>query len=423
MAAVWSCRLIPFAELLTRNGINTLVDVQLAALSALSELPKEAVLANLLAIYFPNSSSLDDKGLHTKFQRLMAKLRSAGDPSTGQLLSVMYQIKSQKVLRQSEVVFGEGGGQFERLISFQGGEQNLLEYDFKNVEVHSQSFTVGCFLYEYDVDYFNFLDTLFAVTLLSESYKPTLSKLTPSASSLSLSRSMLSHSDTPDLAKSPLISELVQLIKPRDSTDASPCWQQILLLLHTLKEWSELAQPNHTRQQILKSHQSERKIKNKKDVRVSTAMRVNLCLELIVSCLRQEEEDEMATPPQRKEVVPGRSPRGDSVKEQTTSTLGSLTSDVLSSSISIDDQTMCVEELEGKAEGEHKGLSSRALPVPPPEGPGACQEEPDTLATAAREISDGTDGKGPGAAASIPGSDSFQLLQVPEGTLKASPSL
>ena len=415
-AALWCCRLLPFAELLAQNSeTKTTVDVQLTALSALSELPNDAFFANLLALYFP-SSSLSNRNLDAKFQRLMSRLRSAQDPTTEQLLSVIYQTKSQRVLRQHEAVFGESDGHFQTLVSCQDQLQKLFEHDFQNVELHDQAFSVGCFVFEYDVDYLNFLDTLFAVTLQSESYKPTTSKLM--ISTTSLSRSMLAHADQPDLTKSPLISECVKLIKMCDPTDISPCWQHLLPLLHLLKEWSEIPQPQPRQPQ--KPHQSDKKVKNKKDRGVSAAMRVNVSLELVVNCLRQEENRMAAMI--KKKLESGQLAGGGDVKEHTSSSLASVTSCILSSSASNIDQTMQVEELEERRETdktEHKDLSTnQTLPLPT-EGPNTAKEEPDTaaLSPTSGDTRDCIDRRNQGASAS---GGVFPLLKVPEGVLQVS---
>ena len=415
MAALWCCRLLPFAELLTQNsGTKTPVDVQLTALSAISELPSGAFFANLLALYFP-SLTLNDRSLNAKFQRLMSRLRSTQDPTSEQLLSVIYQTKSQKVLQQCDSVFGESNGHFQPLVLFQNREEKLFEHDFEKFEIHSQAFNIGCFMFEYDVDYLNFLDTLFAVTLQSESYKPTTSKLM--LSTTSLSRSMLAHTDQPDLTKSPLISERIKLIT---SFDSSPCWQHLLPLLHMLKEWSEIPQPQ-LRQQ--KSRQSEGKLKSKKDRGVSAAMRVNVPLELVVNCLRQEEERIAAT--LRNEQASSQLGGGDDVKEHTSSSLASVTSCILSSNASNNDQTMKFEELEGKGETELKDLRTyQTLPLHT-EGPNTtAEEEPDTvrdtaatLGTTSGSRKDYTDGRIQGASVS---GGSFPLLQVPEGVLQVN---
>lgn len=413
-AALWCCRLLSFAEFLTQNGETKIpVDLQLTALSAISELPNEAFFANLLALYFP-SSTLNDRNLGARFQRLMSRLRSTQDPTLEQLLSVIYQTKSQKVLQQSNTVFGESGGHFQSLISIQNREEKLFNYDFENVEVHAQAFNVGCFMFEYDVDYLNFLDTLFAVTLQSESYKTTTSKLMQSTSSLS--HSMLAQTD---LAKSPLISERVKMITSCDSSDASPCWQHLLPLLHMLKEWSEISQPQPRQQ---KSRQSEGKLKSKKDRGVSIAMKVNVPLELVVNCLRQEEDRMAAT--LTKELVSSQLARGGDVKEHTSSSLASVTSCILSLSASTNDQTMHVEELEGRREIELKDSRTNQILPLPTEGPNTAEEGPDTgpvtadtLGTTSDGRKDFSDGTVEGAST---GGGSFPLLQVPEGVLQVN---
>lgn len=279
MAALWCCRLLPFAEPLA-GGTKNPVDVQLTALSALSEVPSGAFLAGLLALYFPDSSS-NDRCLDSKFQRLMTRLRSTHDPTSQQPLSVIYQTKSQQVLTQCSGVFGDRStGQFGLLLSLE--DQKLFEHDFKNVELCTQALNVGCFMFEYDVDYLNFLDTLFAVTVHSESYKPTTSKLMSS-----FTTSVPQSTDKLNLATSPFISERIQLVKTLDS-DTQPCYHSLLPLLHMLKEWSEIPQLQSQSQR--RSGQSDGKVKSKKGDGV-LAMRVNVPLELVVSCLKQQEDE------------------------------------------------------------------------------------------------------------------------------------
>lgn len=391
------------------------MDLQLTALSALSELPNDKFFANLLALYFPNSS-LNDRNLDAKFQRLMSRLRSTQDPTTEQLLSVIYQTKSQKVLRQRDAVFTEGDGRFQTLISCQTREQKLFEHDFWNIEVHSQALNVGCFVFEYDVDYLNFLDTLFAVTLQSESYKPTTSKLM--LSTTSLSRSMLAHTDQPNLAKLPLVSECVKVVKTCDSSDTSPCWHHLLPLLHLLKEWSDIPQPQP--RQLQKSRQSEGKLKSKKNKGSLAAMRVNVPLELVVNCLRQEEERMAAEV--GKEVPSSQLAGEGDIKEHTSSSLASVTSCILSSSASGIDQTMQIEELEGKRETEHVKVESRnqaPLPLPIEEPANTARDEPNTatLSLTSADTRDHIDGRNSGATVS---GRSFPLLKVPEGVLQVS---
>ena len=395
---MWCCRLLPFAELFTQTGTKTPVDVQLTALSALSELPNDAFFANLLALYFPNSSS-NDRTIDAKFQRLMSKLRSAHDPTTQQLLSVIYQTKSQKVLRQRDAAFGESDGHFQQLISFRDREQELFEHEIRNVEVYSQALNVGSFIFEYDVDYLNFLDTLFAVTLQNESYKPTTSKLMQSTSSLA--GFMRSHTDKPDLATSPLTSEHIRLIGTCDSTETSSCWQHLLPLLHMLQEWLELPQPQQ------KSRQSKGKVKKSKD---RVAMRVSVSLELVMNCLRQE-EDRMAAELRRE--LSSQSAQEDNVKERTTSSLTSLTSAVFSSSNN--DQTMHVDELECQRVDKAKleNSTTNQIVPPPPKGPDSA------IPTSGGTLKDHTDGGVQDTSAS----GGFPLLQVPEGVLQVSKSL
>ena len=414
------------------------MNVQLTALSAISELPNDPFFANLSALYFPSSSSLDDRNLAAKFQRLMSRLRSTQDPTSGQLLSVMYQTKSQKVLLQRDAVFGESDGQFQTLISCQDRGQKLFVGDFQNIEVHAQAFDVGCFLFEYDVDYINFLDTLFAVTLQSDSYQPTTaSKLHVMLSTSSLSRSILAHMDQPDLAKSPLVSECVKLIKMCDPTDTSPCWQHLLPLLQLLKEWSETPHPQ--RREWQKSRHSEERLKsNKKSGGGGTvaAMRVNVPLELVVNCLRQEEE-RMAAKVRRKEVhvqPPSDQPvegGGRDDKEHTSSSLASVTSCILSSSLSASniDQTMQMEELERKRETELIKDSSinqvSPLPLPFIEGPAnSAKEQPDAGATdlspTSADTRDHIDHRGSVHVGASISAGSFPLLKVPEGVLQVS---
>jgi hypothetical protein len=361
----------------------------------------------------------------------MSRLRSTQDPTTEQLLSVIYQTKSQKILRQRDAIFGESDGHFQILVSCQNREEKLFEGDFQNIEVHAQAFDVGCFVFEYDVDYLNFLDTLFAVTLQSDSYKPTTSKRMLSTSSLS--RSILAHTDQLDLAKSPLISECVKLIKTCDPTDTSPCWPHLLPLLQLLKEWSEIPHPQSRQRQ--KSRRSEEKLKSKTNKSgwggTSTAMRVNIPLELVVNCLRQEEErmatkvrKEVHLQPSDQLVVGGG--RGD--KEHTlSSSLASVTSYILSSSASVSniDQTMQIGELEGKRETKlAKDSSTRQTPLPLPiskRPANIAKDEPDTaadLSPISADTRDHTDHHR-NLGGSVSGG-SLPLLTVPEGVLQVS---
>ena len=373
------------------------VQLRLTALSALSEWPNDTFLASLLALYFPNSSS-GDRGIDSKFNRLMARLSSAHHPATRQPLSDIYQNKSQHVLSQQSEVFGEGCGQFRPLFTLH--DQKLFEHDFQDIEISTQAFDVGCFLFEYDVGYLDFLDTLFAVTLQSESYKPSTSRLMQSTAA-SLSKLTPNYSDGTEV---PFISKCVQLIRNgHDSRIASSYWESVIPLLHVLKEWSEIPQV----QEVHQVHRNKGKSKKRERDGGSgvSAMRVNVPLELVANCLKQREEGLLMA--EKRGTDTRVEDRGDWVipsPAQPPST-SSVNSDA--SSQACVDETMHVEELEGERQTDRvKDTSIKHLHS---KGERAVNGQ----TSQSKHLS-----AGPGSRRAFVGG--FPLLQVPEGVLQVS---
>ena len=404
-AALWCCRLTLFDQVLG-SGAKYLTDVHLNALSALSELPNGAFLANLLAVYFPNPSP-SDRRLHAKFQRLMTRLRSTHDPRTKQLLSVIYQTKSQQVLIQQSDTFGDSGGQFCQLLSRK--EQKLFECGLPDVELCTQqALDVGCFLFEYDTGYLEFLDTLFAVSLHSDSYKPTAHKLM--LSTISPSSFVASHAGAGSINVSilPLTSKHIQLID--SSKGSGPCWERVLPLLHVLKEWADIPQHQLPR--------SVGKVKggDKEERGVVSAMRVNVQLGVVVSCLKQREE-ELLSVASVEEVDAGRGGGGvegsvDELSESSgTMTRVSSIDEASGSSPTAycGDQTMLLEELEVEgSKVKHKvadEVTSEATPSLSP--------------LTSTSMEDSTAGLGD-ADLGDAGVGGFPLLQVPVDLLQVS---
>ena len=371
------------------------VELHLTALSALSEVPNSAFLASLLALCFPSPSS-DDRSVNSKFQRLMARLRSTHDPSSQQLLSVIYQTKSQQVLKQCSAIFGgDSCSCFSPLVSPQ--ELKLFEHDFGNVEISPQAFDVGCFVFEYDVDYLDFLDTLFAVTLQNESYRPTTSRVVLNSSTVFSSTSLPNlEEDKPDLSQVPFISEHVQLMK--DSNDTSPSWERLLPLLHLLKEWSELPLPQQQRQRI-----GEKVKRSKKDILgdggVST-MRVNVSLELVINCLRQQEEELVLVSMRRQDDNQLEEiDNFDNQNEPSYPGASSVDVNVSSPFQGYGDQTLRNDELV-----ESKNITNKIRPLKPQSEDASAQSPHDAKVTANNSSAIG----------------SFPLLQVPKGVLQVS---
>lgn len=395
MAALWCCRLLPFSKIFARDTKHSQMGLklQLTALSALSEIRNSTFLANLLALCFPAPSS-DDKSLNSKFQRLMARLRSAHDSSTEQPLSVIYQTKSQQVLKQRSAAFGgDSCGCFCLLVSPQ--ELKLFEHEFGDVEISSQAFDVGCFVFEYDVDYLDFLETLLAVTLQNESYQPTTSKPMLNSSTIFSSTSLPNlEADKPALSQVPFISDHVQLIK--DSNDASPSCERLVPLLHLLKEWSELPQPQQQQQKTSKNVK-----RNKKESRGDggiSAMRVNVSLELVINCLRQQEEEMLVL--MRKEDDNRLEGVGNlDNRNRPSSPRASLVDvNVSSPSQGRGDQTLHIDELM-----ESKRITKKTKHVL--ESNNVCTQSPPGAKYAANNMS---------------AIGSFPLLKVPKGVLQVS---
>ena len=405
-AALWCCRLTPFDQVLA-HSTKSLTDVHLNALSALSELPNGAFLANLLAVYFPNPSP-SDRRLHAKFQRLMTRLRSTHDPRTKQLLSVIYQTKSQQVLIQQSDTFGDSGGRFCQLLSRK--EQKLFECGLPDVELCTQqALDVGCFLFEYDTGYLEFLDTLFAVSLHSDSYKPTAHKLMLSTISPSSFAASHAGAGSIDVSILPLTSKHIQLI---DSSKGSGlCWERVLPLLHVLKEWADIPQHQFPR--------SVGKVKggDKEERGVVSAMRVNVQLGVVVSCLKQREE-ELLSVASVEEVDAGEGGGGDGVEgrgddlsesSETMTRVSSIDEASGSSPTACGDQTMLLEELEVEgSKVEHKVADEVTSEATPSLSPLTSTSMEDSTAVL------GDDDLGDA------GVGGFPLLQVPIDLLQVS---
>ena len=410
------------------------IQLRLTALSALSELPNGAFLANLLALYFPTATS-SDGGVDSKLKRLMVRLRSAHDPASNQLLSVIYQSKSQEVLNQQSAVFSDSCGHFCPLFSL--NEQKILEHDFhgNSIELCAQAFDIGTFVFEYDVEYHNFLDTLFAVTLQSESYRPSAPKLMLSTISPSSKNLLPNFSDQSDLSNLPLISENVHLIKGCDSNDTTAfhCWESLLPLLHVLKEWSELPRPQEQRRRLPPQSSGKRSKSGKGDVGGDgndggggpvSAIRVRVPLELVVNCLKQREDELFAPQDAAVERREGDDPlegdrEGSTPSDHATSSQPAQTNSVDVSGLSSQvcaDSTLYVEDLENKGTVEkkkqleeveestgHQSVLSRRAETHKPL-PFLQNAQESSSAVRSEDVTVGE----------------FPLLQVPEGVLQVS---
>ena len=190
------------------------------------------------------------------------------------------------------------------------------------------------------MDYLNFLDTLFAVTLQNESYQPTTSKLALNSSTIFSCTSLPNlEADKPNLSQVPFISDHIQLSK--DSNDTSQSWERLVPMLRLLKEWSELPQSQQQQQKTGEKVKTSKK-ESHGDGGVS-AMRVNVSLELVVNCLRQQEEEILVAmrreSDNRSEKV-GNRDNGNEPSSPLTSLI-----DVSSASQDHGDQTLHIDEL------------------------------------------------------------------------------
>ena len=226
------------------------------ALSSLSELPSSRFLADLLAWSFPNASSSHTPRLEAKLKRLLARLRSGSEDRTqSEPLSVRYQLNSHRVL---EALSSTAVTKFH---------PDSLSSSSPLPEEHA----VGGFMFEYDIEYAQFLDTVLSV-LCSEQ----------SAESVSQSHAgLMKRANVQNTGTVPYLSEFI-------GSGASD--ESLLPFLSTLSQWSQQPDPQ------VRNSSSE-----------SPAIRVNISTLFVANCLMKGAEKSMTsqligrTPP-RKEL-------------------------------------------------------------------------------------------------------------------------
>ena len=262
-AAIWSSKLLPFADFLSVNGSHT--DIQDLVLSVLSELPCDEFLADTLAFCFPQLEGEGERrGTNAKLKRIMTRLRATGESSpNSQPLLVRYQVKSRQVIASRTGVFGNHSGSLpELLLDREGGGSG------------GKDLRVGNVLFEYDREYHNFLDTLFSIIV------PPLE---------AGKRGGGLESD-----HLPFLSEFHKH-EPVGLSDDSPAVSCLYPLLGTLIRWAQMPYPQKEPEaQRAGKAAISRKIGRRRSSMSIAAMRVNLSVPVVMGCLRETEEEESA---------------------------------------------------------------------------------------------------------------------------------
>ncbi len=262
-AALWSARLLPFSHILSGDP-----DIQDLVLSVLSELPCNAFLSDMLSHSFPTPSG-ESGTSNTKLKRILSRLRSMMDGpqqlSDPVPLSVKYQVRSQVVLAQRAEVFGNIGGMVSS--SF------LLNSDVVSFE---KDLKVGDLSLEYDFEYFNFLKTLFSI-LVKPADTPSLTNLPP-----------LGRGHGKEKYCLPYLSKF-QCDPSRIDGSSLMITHSLYPLLDSLMRWSQMDCPRKAVTQRNTKSRLERKLSRRRS-KLSSTMKVNLSLPVIVGCLMQREK-------------------------------------------------------------------------------------------------------------------------------------
>ena len=207
------------------------------ALSSLSELPSSRFLADLLAWSFPNASSSHTPRLEAKLKRLLARLRSGSEDGTqSEPLSVRYQLNSHRML--------------EALSS-----TAVTKFHPDSLSSSLPLPECGGFMFEYDIEYAQFLDTVFAVLCPEQSAESTVSQS---------HAGLLKRANVQNTGTVPYLSEFI-------GSGASD--ETFLPFLSTLSQWSQNSDPQ------VRNSSSE-----------SPAMRVNISTLFVANCLKKGAE-------------------------------------------------------------------------------------------------------------------------------------
>ena len=279
-AAVWSSRLLPFADLLP----NT-VEVEDLVLSVLSELSTDDFLTDVLAFCFPMASAggqghgMEGRGTvtNTKLRRIMTRLRSTAqcvamdmrttgsvtETDSPQLLSARYQLMSRAVLTNRSKVLGrDRPGSPHRdflMVPEEGG-----------VVIHEEDLNVGGVLLEYDMEYLCFLD-IFLTMIFPHSVLGI-------------------QSMGPRTQQVPYVSEFGEGAEDDEISSDGPVACTLYPILNSLIKWAQTPYPQKTQEtRHIKKKSGRRKMAKRRSKLDVCTMRVNLSIPVIIGCLREKE--------------------------------------------------------------------------------------------------------------------------------------
>lgn len=264
-AAVWSSKLLPFTSFLPRDP-----DIEDLVLSVLSELPCDTFLADMLAFCFPSPSAERKRAADTKLKRIITRLRAGGPQSaeSAEPLSVKYQLLSKLVLANRARVFGnDSGGLHEEFLSSTANGDTTFKHE---------DLSVGDLVFEYDLEYLDFLSTLFTIII------------PPSFQQISIPT--LPGTDDSGYSVLPYLSEFhSNNVEAFSSSTPFAC--TLYPLLNSLIKWAQMPYPQKV-QEVPGSAKkvSSRKMARRRSTLSPSIMRVNLSIPVIIGCLREREE-------------------------------------------------------------------------------------------------------------------------------------
>jgi len=266
-AALWSARYLSFTAFLGEKPKHSINET---TLSVLSELEPNDLMVDLLAHCFPSSDTSNPK-----LARLVNRLRSTVSVDS-ESLAVHYQIKCNEINKLRHEMFGEPKGLFRELILTQAPSY-LIE---------KEALKTGSLMFEYDIEFIKFLDSVYSVIL--PDYQD-MSFHSPLKESSFLTLSQL-HSSSLSLAsnpQSPMLSKYLNKVQ-KSPSEHTKCWEQIIPLVEVMHTWCIT---NTQQVQPLRSQQLPKKKSKKSDLVTDSSPRIKVSLSpnVVLEALKQRE--------------------------------------------------------------------------------------------------------------------------------------